>query len=178
VEPRGGLLQRPLPAHADLLSGAQRPGVRRRYTPADHRNTFAWITRYRHHVASRNGTFQADYRFYRDDWGIRAHTVEVAWSQVVGGAWTLRPALRYYTQSQADFYTPLIPQPQPAILSSDQRLAAFGGLTPSLRVEYRHPAAGASRAPSATSRTRAASMRAAAGASSSRPCARTMRSSV
>jgi hypothetical protein len=108
-------------------------------TRPDHRNTFAWITRYRHHVASRNGTFQADYRFYRDDWGIRAHTVEVAWSQVVGGTWTLRPALRYYTQSQADFYTPLIPQPQPAIMSSDQRLAAFGGLTPSLRVEYRHP---------------------------------------
>ena len=104
-------------------------------TRPDHRNTFAWITRYRHHFTGK-GTLQADYRFYRDDWGIQAHTVELAWSQVVAEGWTLRPALRYYTQSQADFYTPLIPRPQPAILSSDQRLAAFGGLSPSLRAHY------------------------------------------
>ena len=102
-------------------------------TRPDHRNAFIWLTRYRHHVAQAGGTLQADYRFYRDDWGIDAHTLEVAWSQSVGGGWTLRPALRYYTQSQADFYSPVIPQPQPAILSSDQRLAAFGGISPSLR---------------------------------------------
>jgi len=102
-------------------------------TRPDHRNSVAWLTRYRHHFAPQKGTFQADYRFYRDDWGIRAHTLELAWSQSIGESWTLRPALRYYTQSEAHFYTPVIPRPQPEILSSDQRLAAFGGLTPSLR---------------------------------------------
>ncbi len=99
------------------------------------RNSLAWITRYRHHVASYQGTFQADYRFYRDDWGVRAHTLELAWSQTLGEAWTLRPAIRYYTQSAADFYSPVVPRPAPAILSSDQRLAAFGGITPSLRAQ-------------------------------------------
>ena len=99
------------------------------------RNALAWITRYRHHFPATKGTLQADYRFYRDDWGIRAHTFEVAWSQSVGEAWTLRPALRYYTQSAADFYSPLVPRPAPAIHSSDQRLAAFGGVTPSLRAQ-------------------------------------------
>jgi hypothetical protein len=106
-------------------------------TRPGHRNAFALITRYRRHLPTADATFQADYRFYRDDWGIRAHTLEIAWHQAVGESWTLRPALRYYTQSRADFYTPHIPQPQPAILSSDPRLAAFGGLSPSLRAELR-----------------------------------------
>jgi hypothetical protein len=99
----------------------------------DHRNSLAWLTRYRHHVAGARGTLQADYRFYKDDWGIRSHALEVAWNQDLRDGWSIRPALRYYTQSQADFYSPVIPRPQPEILSSDQRLAAFGGISPSLR---------------------------------------------
>ena len=100
------------------------------------RDTFAWLTRYRHHF-SPAGTLHADYRFYRDDWGIRSHTLELAWERALDPRWSLRPALRYYTQSRADFYFPTIPRPQPLILSSDQRLAAFGGLSPSLRVTLR-----------------------------------------
>ena len=99
------------------------------------RDSMAWLARYRHHVPALRGTFQADYRFFRDDWGIRAHTLEAAWSQSLGESWSLRPALRYYTQSQADFYSPVVPRPTPAILSSDQRLAAFGGFSPSLRAQ-------------------------------------------
>jgi hypothetical protein len=105
-------------------------------TRPSHRDTFAWVTRYRRHFQSL-GTLQADYRFYRDDWGIRSHTLEVAWERALGPSWSLRPALRYYSQSRADFYSPLVPRPQPAILSSDQRLAAFGGISPSLRATLR-----------------------------------------
>ena len=103
----------------------------------DARDTLAWLTRYRHHFPAAGGTLQADYRFYRDDWGIRAHTLEAAWHQRLNERWALRPALRYYTQSAADFYSPVIALPQPDVLSSDQRLAAFGGLSPSLRVIVR-----------------------------------------
>lgn len=103
----------------------------------DHRDTLAWLTRYRRHFPEWNGTLQADYRFYRDDWGIRAHTIEAGWERALGEHWSIRPALRYYTQSAADFYAPLVPRPQPQVLSSDQRLAAFGGLSPSLRVALR-----------------------------------------
>jgi hypothetical protein len=103
----------------------------------DHRDTLAWLTRYRQHFPSAGGTLQADYRFYRDDWGIRAHTLDVAWQQALDERWALRPGLRYYTQDAADFYAPLVPRPQPAVHSSDQRLAAFGGLSPSLRATYR-----------------------------------------
>ena len=106
-------------------------------TRPDHRNSLAWLTRYRAHVPAVNGTLQADYRFYRDDWGIRAHTLEVAWQQQVSERLALRPALRYYTQDAADFYSPIVPLPQPALLSSDQRLGAFGGVSPSLRAILR-----------------------------------------
>lgn len=102
-------------------------------TRPGHRDSLAWLTRYRRHFPGARGTLQADYRFYRDDWGIRAHTLEAAWSQSLGERWTLRPALRLYSQSPADFYAPLVPRPAPAVFSSDQRLAGFGGISPSLR---------------------------------------------
>ncbi|HEX4332503.1 MAG TPA: porin [Usitatibacter sp.] len=107
-------------------------------TRPDHRDTLAWLTRYRRHFPAAHGSLQVDYRYYRDDWGIRAHTLEAAWEQSLGERWSVRPALRYYTQSAADFYSPVSPSSTPpAILSSDQRLGAWGGLSPSLRVAYR-----------------------------------------
>jgi hypothetical protein len=102
------------------------------------RDTWAWTTRYRRHFPSPDATLQVDYRYYHDDWGIDAHTLEGAWQFPVAEHYALRPALRYYTQSAADFYSPTIPRPTPAILSSDQRLSAFGGLSPSLRLIYRN----------------------------------------
>jgi hypothetical protein len=101
------------------------------------RNAFAWITRYRQHLPTLNGTAQLEYRFYRDDWNIRSHSVDVAWSHTVNERWSLRPSLRYYVQSKARFYSPLVPRPAPSVHSSDQRLAAFGGLSPSLRATLR-----------------------------------------
>jgi hypothetical protein len=103
----------------------------------DHRNSVAWLTRLRYHVPSARGTLQADYRYFSDDWGIRAHTLEVAWQQSIDDRWAVRPALRYYTQDAADFYSPTVSRPPPAVHSSDQRLGAYGGLSPSMRVILR-----------------------------------------
>jgi hypothetical protein len=100
------------------------------------RDTVAWLTRYRRHFPDHNASLQVDYRFYRDDWGIRAHTLEAAWQKTLDERWTVRPALRYYTQGAAEFYGNAVPISRPAIFSSDQRLGAFGGLSPSLRVGY------------------------------------------
>jgi len=49
----------------------------------DHRNTVVWLTRFRSHHPASGGTLQADYRYFSDDWGIRAHTLEVAWAQAL-----------------------------------------------------------------------------------------------
>jgi hypothetical protein len=97
------------------------------------RDSLSWFTRYRRHFPGADGTLQAEYRFFRDDWDVRAHTLELAWQQSLGERWALRPALRYHTQGAARFYSPLIPRPAPAELSSDPRLAAFGGIGTSLR---------------------------------------------
>ena len=97
------------------------------------RETLAWLTRYRHHVPDARGTLQADYRFYRDDWAVRAHTLDVAWEQSMGPVWALRPGVRYHTQRAARFYGITVPRDPPEHLSSDPRLAAFGGVSLSLR---------------------------------------------
>lgn len=103
----------------------------------DHRDTVAFLGRWRAHFPAARGTLQADYRFFRDDWGIRAHTLEVAWEQAVDERWSLRPSLRYYTQGAADFYHAEIPLPTPAVQSSDPRLGSFGGLSPALKATLR-----------------------------------------
>ena len=106
-------------------------------TRPDFRNSVAWLTRYRRHFPDRHATFQADYRHFRDDWGIRSHALEIAWSRDLRDGWAARAALRWYSQSAADFYAALVPRPRPALLSSDQRLAAFGSLSPSMRLSWR-----------------------------------------
>ena len=99
-----------------------------------YRDGWSWLTRYRRHFSDVEGSLQADYRYYRDDWGIRSHTIELGWQQSLGERFAVRPGLRYYTQSAARFYAPLVPVIPPEELSSDQRLAAYGGLSPSLKL--------------------------------------------
>jgi hypothetical protein len=103
----------------------------------DRRESLAWLTRYRHYYTGAAAALQADYRYFRDDWGIRAHTLDVGWSHDIDVAWAIRPALRYSTQSAASFYAPTVPRPKPLLHSSDQRLAAYGSLSPSLRLTRR-----------------------------------------
>ena len=99
-----------------------------------YRDSWSWLTRYRRHFPGAEGTLQAEYRYYRDDWGLRSHTLEVGWQQQLGERFAMRPGIRYYTQSAARFYAPLVPAVPPEELSSDQRLAAFGGMSPSLKL--------------------------------------------
>jgi Protein of unknown function (DUF3570) len=83
------------------------------------------------------------YRWFRDDWGVRAHTFDLAlvlpWDD-----FTFTPQARWTTQSAADFYVPADASspnyPQPANTSGhttlDQRLSAFGAITVGGRVDW------------------------------------------
>ena len=108
-----------------------------RDTRPSHRDSWSWLNRYRRHFPEARGTLQVEYRFFRDDWDIQGHTIETGWDQEIDEHWSVRPGLRYYTQRAARFYSPIVPAVAPDELSSDQRLASFGGLSPSLRVGYR-----------------------------------------
>lgn len=53
-----------------------------------------------------NGAAKAFYRFYADDWGIRAHTLELQLHQRLSPISSLRVGYRYHTQTGVDFFTP------------------------------------------------------------------------
>ena len=71
------------------------------------------------------------YRYFWDDWGIKAHTADVRYRYELSGGRYLEPHLRYYSQSAADFYhhSLVSGQPLPEFASADFRLAEMQGNT-------------------------------------------------
>lgn len=55
-------------------------------------------------VHLREDVVDASYRFYRDDWGITSHTVDLRYRYELGGGMHLEPQWRIYRQSAADFW--------------------------------------------------------------------------
>ena len=111
------------------------------YKPLDvrpmSREQFAWLTRYNHYFPSAAAALHFSYRYYRDTFNIKAHTLEATWLQTLPNNWTVSPSLRYYTQSAASFYRDP-PFPQGFILgqaySADHRLAAFGAWASGVKI--------------------------------------------
>ena len=97
-----------------------------------------------HDFASLHGALEASYRFYADTYGIVGHTLDLAWYQHIGDKVIVRPGLRGYQQSAADFYyynldatsiVPVaIPNPTSPHYSSDARLSALESFDASLKV--------------------------------------------
>lgn len=114
----------------------------------DVRSQWAANLRFTQHLARTDGGLHLNYRFYRDSWGIRSHTLEASLDQPLGGGWMITPDVRYYSQTAADFYAPffLFNEAYPAhpggpldrdqiplkYFSSDERLSAFGAVSGSL----------------------------------------------
>ncbi|MGH8850914.1 MAG: DUF3570 domain-containing protein [Casimicrobiaceae bacterium] len=103
----------------------------------DRRRILAWLNRYNQYLPNFDATLSLSYRYVRDSFGSDSHTVEAAWFQPLADGWSVKPALRYYTQAAADFYfDPPFPQgfsfDRP--YTADTRLSAFGALTPGITV--------------------------------------------
>ncbi len=98
---------------------------------------WAWLTQYvRHFDQFNHAALHADYRFYTDDWGINAHTLELSWHQPIASGWQVIPRFRYYSQDSADFYQPVFSGTSAAhsLYSSDYRLAGFGTLSGGIKL--------------------------------------------
>lgn len=113
----------------------------------------AWIAlaRWNHYVGQFDASVRSSYRYYNDTFGVQSHTAGVEWVQP-SGRWTFTPGVRYYSQSAANFYLdPILDAQgqydQMAVFarafkllgsnqSTDQRLAAFGAVTLSMKVSY------------------------------------------
>ncbi|MEQ1527981.1 MAG: DUF3570 domain-containing protein [Methylococcales bacterium] len=98
---------------------------------------WAWLTQYvRHFEQFNHAALHADYRFYTDDWGINAHTVELSWQQPIAAGWQVIPRFRYYSQDSADFYQPVFAGTSSThdFYSSDYRLAGFGAISGGIKL--------------------------------------------
>ena len=111
------------------------------YTEFDNRpesrEQWAWLTRYVRYFAEANGAaLHVDYRIYQDTWNVFSQMLETAWYQPIGENWMVRPSLRYYTQTAADFFESTFPpQDLDQFLSFDQRMSAFGSIGMGLKIE-------------------------------------------
>ena len=106
------------------------------------RNQNIALVRLNHHFTDLGATLRTSYRYYSDSFGIKAHTLGAEWVQPVNATLTITPSLRSYSQRAASFYfdpvyDAIAGEPFPPgffnnptqIISADQRLASFGGIT-------------------------------------------------
>ena len=95
----------------------------------DSRQSWGVSGRSRYYLKALHAALHTDYRFYSDDWGIESHTLELAWHQSLGTHFRIVPMVRYYTQSQADFYRDTDSVLNSGEQSSDFRLSPFGAIS-------------------------------------------------
>jgi len=101
------------------------------------RDQWAWLTRYVRYFAEANSAaLHLDYRLYQDSWSVYSQMLEAAWYQPIGENWMVRPSLRYYTQSAAEFFEDTFPPADvDQFLTFDQRMSAFGSISMGLKIE-------------------------------------------
>lgn len=88
----------------------------------DERTQWSWYANLSQYFPGPHAALHLHYGHAQDDWGIRSHTFEAAWSQPLGSRWLLTPRLRYYSQSEADFYQPYFIFEQSAPVNPDGTL--------------------------------------------------------
>lgn len=94
------------------------------------RNQWALTGRLRHYLRSLQAALHVDARYYTDNWGVAADSLEVAWVQKLPSDWRLTPSLRWYQQGHANFYRPYYNATrEDGFYSSDYRLSAYGALS-------------------------------------------------
>jgi len=80
----------------------------------------------------------ASYRYYADDWGLRAHTADLKYRLELGARHYLQPHLRYYRQGAADFFQHSLASSAalPKYASADLRLAEMNSYTAGLKYGF------------------------------------------
>jgi Protein of unknown function (DUF3570) len=92
----------------------------------DTRSRWALVTKYAHYYPW-DGAIKASYRYYRDDWSVQAHTLDVTYDQKLDSDWIISPRVRLYTQTAASFYGQLFSSPE-TYMSADYRLSALSSI--------------------------------------------------
>ena len=77
---------------------------------------------------------QLSYKYYSDDWKIDSHTIDTQIFYEIGESWRLGAGVRYYNQSEADFYGEAFGAQEFA--SSDFRVSSLDALTYKASLDY------------------------------------------
>jgi len=114
-------------SRVDGTTGASIDYVFENRPEARTKHSLFWLTRY--HFS--RDVLGASYRFFTDDWGILSHTVDLTYHWKLNERHSLEPHLRFYQQSEADFYRVGLSNsaPLPKEATADYRMAAFTGIT-------------------------------------------------
>lgn len=91
-------------------------------------------------VPEMGGALDLSYRLYHDTYDTTSHTIDAAWFQNIGERWIVRPGVRFYDQSAAEFYHYRLdgtsvapvgnsPRPNGPFYSSDYRLSELQSFT-------------------------------------------------
>ncbi|MBA57994.1 MAG: hypothetical protein CMQ40_02360 [Gammaproteobacteria bacterium] len=109
-----------------------------RDTRPDKKSEWAASLKYRIFIDSKNAALHLNYRLYNDGFGINSHTVNAEWHQNISLRWKISPRIRYYSQSQADFYLDAddFSLPKTVNQSSDHRLSGYGAITAGIQANY------------------------------------------
>jgi hypothetical protein len=105
-------------------------------TMPDVRVRHAFVAGVNQHLFT-DSALQADYRFYFDNWGMKAHTVQlryfVTWKDV-----TLRIRERFYYQSGVDFYKPQYDDLEP-FMTTDRESSSLWSNLAGAKISWRLP---------------------------------------
>lgn len=105
----------------------------------DSRTKHSLYTQLKYHLTE--DVIDASYRYTTDDWGINSHTLDLKYRWELGHNMYLEPHVRWYTQTEADFYRPYLQEgsdvsisgatvtPLITEASADARLGAFDATT-------------------------------------------------
>jgi hypothetical protein len=77
----------------------------------------------------------ADYRYFWDTWGIKAHTAEVGYSRYFGAPWLADTFVRYYKQEHALFYSDNASS-ETLYISRNRQLSSFNGVSLGAKLAY------------------------------------------
>lgn len=78
---------------------------------------------------------RAEYRYFWDNWAIKAHTTELAYTRQIGDLWLVDWYGRYYTQSKALFYSDNATSAT-TFLSRNRQLSTFKTLSLGAKMAY------------------------------------------
>lgn len=95
----------------------------------DSRSRQSIYARYKKMLSNKD-IFTASYRFMTDDWGVDSNTLDFTYRFNFSGGYYLQPRLRWYDQTEADFYRYfLLSGESPDYASADYRLGEMEATT-------------------------------------------------